>query len=201
MRAHVSIELFVVSFVGLSGCGMQFTGKSIPPPAGEGTTLLQPREPRVWPAPCSVSTGTRFTARLDRAIGTDTSRPGDPFTARVVTPVVSSCQLELISKGAALRGRVARSEAGDPPVLALELVDIDTSSGPQPIAAAIRSGEGFAWVEVEPPHARSSYQAFMVQPWEAGPSDATVGGGDLQLTLPAGGVIELELVAPVQVLP
>jgi hypothetical protein len=201
MRAHSSKRLFVLWFVGLSGCGMQFNGKSAPPPTWEGTTLLQPHEPRIWSAPCSVSTGTRFTARLDRAISTDTSRPGDPFTAHVVTPVVSSCDLEFISKGAVLRGRVARSEAGELPVLALELVDVDTSTGAQPIAAAIRSGEGFAWIEINPPHARSSYQAFVIQPWETVPSGSTLGGSDRQLTLPAEGEIELELVEPVQVLP
>src|SRR5689334_22167313 len=138
MHAHTSSGLFVFCFVGLSGCGLQLNGPTAPPPPPEGTTLLQRQEPRVWSRPCSVSTGTRFTARLDRAIGTDTSQPGDAFTAHVVTPVVSSCELDFVSKGAVLRGRVARSEAGDPPTLALELLDVETSLGVQPIAAAVR---------------------------------------------------------------
>ena len=164
--------------------------------------MVLAEEPTVWTAPCSVGTGTRFAARLDRAVGTDSSQPGEPFTAHVVTPVVMSCHLDFIPVGAVLRGRVARAEQSDPPVLALELVDVDTSLGPKPIAAAIRSGAGFAWLETNAPDARSSYKAVVVHSSSGmDPSYGTSDGRHVDLTVPAGGLVELELLEPVLVLP
>jgi hypothetical protein len=194
----MSNEFIFLLGAGLSSCSVSFNGRSAPPPAFEGTTMVLAEEPTVWVAPCSVGTGTRFTVRLDGEVGTDSSRPGEPFTAHVVTPVVMSCHLDFIYVGAVLRGRVVRAEPGDPPVLALELVDVDTSLGPKPIAAASRSGAGFAWLETSAPDARSSYQAVVVHPL---PSHATQDDRQADLTLPAGGLVELELLEPVLVLP
>jgi hypothetical protein len=145
-----------------------------------------------------VSSGTRFTARLDRPLGTDSSRPGDTFTAYVATPVVSSCGSDFILKGAPLRGRVASAEPGATPTLALEVIDVETSAGLKPIPAAIRSSAGLTWSEASAPGADSSYHAVVLYPsWGMAPPQ----GRDLQLTLAAGSLIELELVKPVLVLP
>jgi hypothetical protein len=193
---------FLTLVLALSSCSVQFNGRGHAPPARAGTTFVQPKEPRVWSVPCSVGTGTRFTARLDGAVGTGSSRPGDPFSARVLTPVVSSCQLDFIPVGGVLRGRVARAEPGDPPVLALELIDVETSLGPLEILAAVRSGGGFAWLETNSPNARSSYRAFVLYPaWVMEPSRETSPESEFNVTLPAGSVIELELLQSVDVLP
>jgi hypothetical protein len=160
--------------------------------------MVQPVEPNVQPAPCSVSAGTRFTARLDQFLATDSSLPGESFSARVVAPVMSSCHFDFIRAGATLRGRVTRAEPGKPPVLAIQLIDVDTSVGARPIPAAIRSVTGFAWVETNVPN--SSYRAFVLHPpWAMDPSGPASQGGELQQTFPEGALIELELTEPVVV--
>jgi hypothetical protein len=179
-------------------------GLLISPPilADEGTAVVQPDEPSVWTVPCSVGAGTRFTARTDRTLGTDSSQPGETFAARVATRVKSSCGSDFISAGALVRGRVSRAEQGVPPVLALELTDADTSVGPKPILAAIRSAAGLEWIQIGPSDARSSYREFVLYPpWSFAQPSAASEGRMPQLTLPAGTLIEIELIEPVLILP
>jgi hypothetical protein len=93
---------------------------------------------------------------------------------------------------------VASAEPGATPTLALEVIDVETSAGLEPIPAAIRSSTGLTWGETSAPRADSSYHAFVLYPsWGVAPPQ----GRDLQLTLAAGSLIELELVKPVLVLP
>jgi hypothetical protein len=183
----------------LTACSM--SGQPTAAFADEGTAVVLPEEPKVWTVPCSVGAGIRFTARTDRTLGTDSSQPNEPFTARVVTPVVSSCRSDYIAAGATLRGRVVRAEHGNPPVLALELTHADTSTGPQPISAAVRSGAGLEWIEVSVPKA-SSYREIELYPsWTFAQPQSTPQAADLQLTLPAGTLIQVELTEPVLILP
>jgi hypothetical protein len=170
--------------------------------ADEGGAVVQPEEPPVWTVPCSVGAGTRLTAWTDRTLGTDSSHAGEPFAARVTTRVRTSCGSDFISAGALVRGRVARAEPGAPPVLALELTDADTSVGPRPIAAAIRAGAGLEWIQLNTGDPRASYKEFVLYPsWSFAQSRSTTDGRVLQLTLPAGTLIEVELIEPVLILP
>jgi hypothetical protein len=188
--------------VGLSSFSVSANEQSTTQLADQGGALVQPDEPKAWTVPCSVGAGTRFTARTDRTLGTDSSRPGEPFAARVVTRVVSSCGSDFISSGALLRGRVARAEAGAPPVLALELTDADTSVGPKPLAVTIRSGAGLEWIQIDTADPRASYRDYVLSPaWLFAQSRATPEQRVLQLTLPASTLIEVELIEPVLILP
>jgi hypothetical protein len=167
--------------------------------ADEGTAVVQSKEPGVWTRPCSVGAGASFTARTDRMLGTDSSQPGDPFTARVVTALVSSCGSDFIPSAAIVRGRVARVEQGASPALVLELTDADTAMGPTPISGIVRTGAGLEWFET---NAGSSYRSFELRqsesmPWPSPTSEPR----HVRLTLPASSLIEVELVEPVLILP
>jgi len=194
----VSKQFLVLLAAGLSGYALAPGGEATAW-GDEGKAVVLPKEPAVWTPPCSVGAGTRFTARTDNTLGTESSQPGEPFTARVVTPVVSSCGHDFISAGAVLRGRVTLAQQGAPPVLVLALTDADTAVGPRPISATVRSGAGLEWIET---NAGSSNPTFLLySPWSTARSRSTSEGGNVQLTLPAGSLIEIELVEPVLILP
>jgi hypothetical protein len=83
--------------------------------------------------------------------------------------------------------------------LALELTDADTALGPKPISAAVRSGAGLEWIET---NARSSYPTYDLFPsWSMARPRSTSEPSNVRLTLPAGSLIEVELVEPVLILP
>jgi len=198
MGCDVSNHFFVLLAAGLSSYAVAPGGESSAW-GDEGTAVVPPHEPTVWTVPCSVGAGTRFTARTDNTLGTESSQPGQPFTSRVVTPVMSSCGRDYISAGAVLRGRVALAQQGAPPVLVLTLTDADTAVGSRPISATVRSGAGLEWIET---NAGSSNPTFLLySPWSTARSRSTSEGGNVQLTLPAGSLIEIELVEPVLILP
>src|SRR5262245_58493485 len=117
-RSKLSFALLVAA---VSGCSASFNEQSAPTSSGDQAAVVQLPQLNVQPALCSVSAGTWFTARLDHFLGTDSSRPGETFTARVVAPVMSSCHFAFIRAGVTVRGRITCAEPGQPPVLALEL--------------------------------------------------------------------------------
>lgn len=101
---------------------------------GTGSTSGERRQPQ--PIVRTVPIGTTFAVYLDDPLSTETSRPGDPFTATLRDPLVGPDGHVLLPTGAKVRGRVtdvaASDRAGDTAVikLAFEAVSFDGRSHP-----------------------------------------------------------------------
>lgn len=152
-----------------------------------------------------VPAGSKLALRLDKAIGTDLSEPGDWFTATVTRSVYNGKGDELlIPTGAQVRGRVVRADGGKSPTLALELESIETMRGVMQLDAAI-SNVSSTMVDAPSPHrtTASPYAdepgvvaySTTVSPWE--PSGNESGPPlERQIRIPAGAALELVLTQP-----
>ncbi|HZS37784.1 MAG TPA: hypothetical protein VFF06_13195 [Polyangia bacterium] len=80
-------------------------------PAGERRALVQ-SAPRTRADRALLRPGTLLVARLDRQVGTDVSKEGDRWTARVVNRVVDEHGREVLPPGTRLAGRVVTVEKG-----------------------------------------------------------------------------------------
>jgi hypothetical protein len=134
-----------------------------------------------------VPEGTRLTATLDHALGTRSSTAGEVFTAHV-SQAVSSCDADVIAKGAVMRGRVVEVQRGDRPQLAIAALDVDTMRGPAPLHVVIRSVAGRGLEEEEHP-----FRAFVLYGREVPP--------ETEIEIPEGSEIVLELSEPITVVP
>lgn len=80
--------------------------------------------PAVAAAPAATRTipiGTTFAVRVNEELTTAAHRPGDPFTATVLGPLVGPDGVELVPSGAVARGRVTAVTELGPGVQTLSL--------------------------------------------------------------------------------
>ena len=171
-----TIARALAAFV-VAGCSAPMSEVTSHP--DDGLTIIDKLDH--WDRPCMVPPGATFTATLDHAIGASVSSAGEIFTAHVGQSV-SSCDRDVIARGGILRGRVVDVGGGDPPRVALALIDVDTIGGPLPASMAIRSAAGRRVGEEDWP-----FRAFLFESPGA--------------SLPAGSEILVELVKPITVLP
>jgi len=167
-------------------------------PPADGLTIVE-HPVATWEKPCTVPAGTTFAVKLDRRLGTGTSTAGEIFTAQV-SRGISSCGRDVIVKGASLRGRVVDVARGDRSRLALELLDVETVLGPQPVPMAIRSAGGHAMSEEERPFRASVlYGPQARREWAPEPSAPATPQPDVEL--PAASELVVEVSKPVTILP
>jgi hypothetical protein len=88
----------------------------------------------------AVRAGTEMVVRLDRDIGTETTTPGEAFTATVETPLVAAGQI-VVPAGARVRGRVAALTEGRLPVILLDFRGLETVYGEVRPAVAVRTAD------------------------------------------------------------
>ena len=84
-----------------------------------------------------VPDGTPFTVELVTQLDSDVSRPGDPFRARVLSPLATVDRQEVVSPGATLWGHVVTV---GPAILYLKFDEVKTRWGHGPSPAG-KSGE------------------------------------------------------------
>jgi hypothetical protein len=105
--------------------------------AGACSHQQQAAAPGSKAAAQAVPAGTEFTARLNDAIGTKISSPGEFFTASVVAPVRAPDGSTVIREGALIRGRVVGVDKGPAPSIRLSFQSLDTDRGPMPISVTV----------------------------------------------------------------
>jgi hypothetical protein len=102
-----------------------------PPPA-----VLQPRS-----VTTAVATGTRLAIRMNDELSTETSRPGDGFTATLSEPVLDATGAVIIPAGATVRGRVAgvapSTRVGQTATLQLAFEAVSFGGGSYPLEATV----------------------------------------------------------------
>jgi hypothetical protein len=88
-----------------------------------------------------VPSGTHLVAQLDNTIATGQSYPGQPFSARVVTPLLDADGREIVPEGARLVGRVTAADPGhrygQGAVIGLAIEGISTPRGTTPLSAQV----------------------------------------------------------------
>lgn len=84
-----------------------------PPPDPVPETVPPPVDPGPEMATATVAVGTTLTVSLDETLSTETSQPGDAFTATVQDPIYASDGHVLIPSGATVRGRVVQVQKSD----------------------------------------------------------------------------------------
>jgi len=103
------------------------------------------------PAPNEVSSGTRFLVRLQDTLDTQTAKPGDPFTALTLVPLVSADGTTL-RPGAAIRGHIDRIQQAHRMGRAriwLTFDDIQTPDGWIPLVAMVDDVPGVRAIRVD----------------------------------------------------
>lgn len=87
-----------------------------------------------------VQAGTEFRVTLDQPLSTQTSSPGELFTARVEEPLYSPRGVVIAPRGATIVGHVVKVQSG-PARLVLSMDRIQTNEGPAPLHARVKSAE------------------------------------------------------------
>lgn len=92
-----------------------------------------------------VPAGTTLAIRVDQAIGTDVSHPGQRFTATVVTPVVDAQGRAIIPAGAQVMGHVVALREGNqvdtPPMISLAIDGVRVRGVDHPLRASVVNAE------------------------------------------------------------
>jgi hypothetical protein len=146
------------------------------------------------PAPI-LPTGTTFVVRVNEELTTERSRPGDPFTATLMGPLVDADGAELVPSGATVRGRVTAVSPPGPAdgraalTLAFEVMTFGWRSRPMRGVIEEVVGRGD---ELSPRVAAAGVEAGTVVP-----VDVTAGAG----RLPRGARLSVRLIEPVDLAP
>ncbi|MGZ3423673.1 MAG: hypothetical protein ACXVEF_35935 [Polyangiales bacterium] len=98
---HSSLLVSAVLVLAATSCANLRTGPS--------TTTASPNEALQSPI---VASGTRFHARLESPLSSESARPGDTLTARLDEPLVAGDGTVVAPRGTLLTGRVLEVERG-----------------------------------------------------------------------------------------
>jgi hypothetical protein len=92
-----------------------------------------------------IQPGTQLTLRMNEAVGTDVSRPGQRFSASVVTPVIDRNGVPIIPAGAEVLGYVAEiregNQTGTAPLLSLAFDGLRIGGTVHPFRAHVVSAD------------------------------------------------------------
>jgi hypothetical protein len=120
---------------------------------GSSVQTLAPKHVR--PAPLGqmsgpfVQAGTELRITLDQPLSTQTSRPGEDFTARVEEPLLSPRGVVIVPRGATIAGHVVKVQSG-PARLVLVMDRIQTNQGPAPFHARVKHAEKQSYLSGRP---------------------------------------------------
>ncbi len=202
----------VVLGAGAIGCRttqVRSGGASAPMPA-----VVTPMTADAVPAQTIIET------RLNQPVGTDISRPGDRFTATVINDVVAANGEVVIPRGALVNGVVleidASSHVGDQAAIGLGFTNITFANRNYPFAAEVvetdlqqdRSGRDIATGAGGGALAGAVLGAILgggsgaVKGGLAGAGGGSLialGAGDVQARLPAGSVLTLRVMQPIDI--
>lgn len=107
-----------------------------------------------------VQAGTELRVTLDQPLSTQTSRPGEDFTARVEEPLLSPSGAVIVPRGATITGHVAKVQSG-PARLVLVMDRVQTNQGPAPFHARVKHAEKQSYLSGRPLYGDSGEIAFL----------------------------------------
>jgi hypothetical protein len=147
---------------------------------------------------------TEFTVILDQPIGTQVAAAERTFSARVRHPVRSPDNEIVLQTGAHLHGRVLSIESSPALSVKIRFDDVETTWGPMPIAATVRSAEPYASSTSGVSSGTAPYDAAFYLP-ASNPAPVAaigVGGGprmpgEAAILLPKGAELRIMLVRPI----
>ncbi|HSH46348.1 MAG TPA: hypothetical protein VK966_10945 [Longimicrobiales bacterium] len=132
-------------------------GEQTPQPRPQPTPRPQPqpereRQPAPRPSPpqpstvtMSVPAGTTLAIRMNDELSTETSRPGDAFTATLSDPVLDAAGNVIIPAGATVRGRVtevgASTRVGQTAAIRLAFEAVSFGGESYPLAATVQRAD------------------------------------------------------------
>jgi hypothetical protein len=150
---------------------------------------------------------TPFTVELVTELDSNVTRAGDPFRARMLSPLATVDRQEVVAPGAILWGHVVRVEQA-PATLYLKFEEVDTKWGPTAIAASLSNAQSMAAVETLPRDAR--YDGVLRRRSGVPLDGLAIGGGPPSplsraegtlspILLVSGTRLQLELTSPLEV--
>jgi hypothetical protein len=152
-----------------------------------------------------VQAGTFFSARLDRPLDSYETPAGTEFSATVVDPLLASNGRVLVPYGAKVTGVLVSTVQASQPRVRVQLRTIDTVAGPAPLQAALRAAQHVDWAGPAAPGTRAPY-GLLESGWTGGPPTPSSRGiepgyvqdrvSPREIHVPAGALLELELVQP-----
>jgi hypothetical protein len=136
----------VLAAIGAAGCAAQSRA-----PAGPRTVSID-----VVNGPYLLA-GTVFDAQIEHAIGADSSNVGDPFVARVSSPLNDRRGRTVVDGGAIVHGRIAAVDRDGG--IGVKIESIHTVNGEAPLHATIQAVPGHAYPAVA--QATPSYDVLL----------------------------------------
>jgi hypothetical protein len=164
----------------------------------------QPQTATQAQAPAPIPAGTEFTARLNEAIGSDSSTPGQFVTLTTISPLQDIAGVVVAPPGSKVRGRVVSVDRGAIPTIRLTFSNLETKDhGTLSLAATVKNpatgtpGATYSTEEIYSPSL--AYNAVLLPPGPGRPS-GPVGGGPTEqgatIHVPAGTAFRLVLTKP-----
>jgi hypothetical protein len=146
MRKDRRVAVFAVALAlaGTSFAGAGCRGAAIPPNIEPSPSSLAPSAPPSTSVVKSVPAETPFAVELATELNSATGRAGDPFRARVVTPLEAADGDTIVSVDAELLGHVVAVRRPPDPAILVRFDLIETRWGARPVAAL------FTQVQPEP---------------------------------------------------
>lgn len=125
--------------------GGQQAQRPRPQPEREREPAPRPSTPSPRTVTQSVPTGTTLAIRMNDQLSTETSRPGDAFTATLSDPVLDASGNVIIPAGATVRGRVtdvgASTRVGQTAAIRLAFEAISFGGQSYPLAATVQRAD------------------------------------------------------------
>ncbi|HUE76437.1 MAG TPA: glycine zipper 2TM domain-containing protein [Longimicrobiales bacterium] len=105
----------------------------------------RPSTPQPRTVTRSVPTGTTFAIRMNEQLSTETSKPGDAFTATLTDPIVDAQGNVIVPAGATVRGRVtavaASERVGQTAALKLAFEAVSFGGESYPLQATVQRAD------------------------------------------------------------
>jgi hypothetical protein len=139
-----------------------------------------------------VPAGTSFDVRLDQAIDTRLSSPGDAISATTTQPIRSFNGDVLVPAGARLEGRISRISRVNGAQMTLDFDTLALPSGKVPVGVLVLAAEQTPYQTV-PSGVTSMQKPEGGEPAEALPGPSVTP----QVSISRGAMIKLELTTPI----
>jgi hypothetical protein len=139
-----------------------------------------------------VPAGTSFDVRLDHAVDTRLSSPGDAISATTTQPIRSFNGDVLVPAGAKLEGRIGRITRVNGAQLTLDFDTLALPGGKVPVGVLVLGAEQTPYQTVP------SGVTSMQKPEGGGPATAELGLSVIpQVSISRGATLKLELTTPI----
>jgi hypothetical protein len=139
--------------------------------------------------------GTSFDVRLDQAIDTRLSSPGDAISATTAQPIRAFNGDTLVPAGARLEGRIGRISRVNGPQLTLEFDTLALPSGKVPVGVIVLTAEQAPYQTV--PSGVTSMQKPEERPQRGAPVAVPPGSVIPQVSISRGALLHVELTTPI----